>query len=81
MVDPNLIISTAKTVADGVLEFLKTRPSYEQKQFERLFELEKALAEEASRDDSDFDQVLHLRQIKEIFFDTVISEIQKEIKK
>jgi len=80
MVEPNLIISTAKTVAEGVLEFLKTRPSYEQKQFEKLFDLEKALAEEATRDDADFDQVLHLRQIKEIFFDTVINEIQKSMK-
>lgn len=81
MADPNLIISAAKTFAEGFVEFMKTRPSYEQKQFEKLFELEKAIAEEASREDSDFDQVMHLKQIKEIFYDTVISEIQKGFKK
>ena len=80
MVEPNLVISAAKTFAEGFVEFMKTRPSYEQKQFEKLFDLEQALAEEKTRDDSDFDQVMHLKQIKEIFYDTVITELKRSMK-
>jgi hypothetical protein len=81
MVDPNLVIGTAKTFADGLLEFLKTRPSYEQKQFEKLFELENEIDKESTRADSDFDQVLHLREIRNNFLNTVISELKKAMEK
>jgi hypothetical protein len=76
--DPiTLAAAAAKEIAQALRVYMEKQPDYEQKQFNRLFELKVKYEEEKARTDRDHDDLLKWRDVERVFSQAIIEEITR----